>query len=117
MFLLQNSWKQFIYARCQNVNRKGGQPGTLSPKRIKVEAEKHVYAELDFESDDSVSVERNSELLRKEMAKHKPKAEVVKRLIKRTLKARRQTVMDGCRPEEVLEKYPHLKKANYVSQG
>lgn len=86
------------------------------PKRIKMEPDKHVYAELDFETGDSVSVQRNTELLKKEMAKPKPKGDVVRHLIKWTLKARRQTVMDGCRPVEVLKIYPHLRKANYVSR-
>lgn len=55
------------------------------------------------------------EQLKREMAKPKPKSDVVKELVKRTLKSRREIVLDGVRPEIIMEKYPHLKKSNYVS--
>ena len=54
-------------------------------------------------------------MLSKELAKAKPKVDVVQNLIRRTLTPRRKKVMDGCRPEQLLEIYPHLRKANYVS--
>lgn len=84
-------------------------------KRIKVEGDKHAYAELDFETGDDVSVERNTDHLKKEIAKPKPKAEVVKQLIRRTIKARRNSVMSGDRPEVILDSYPHLRKITFVS--
>ena len=65
--------------------------------------------------DDEVSIERNIELLRKECSKSKPKSEIIKELIRRTIKARREDILKGTRPDVVLEQYPHLRKATYVS--
>jgi hypothetical protein len=112
---LQNSWATFIYVRCQNVNRKETkEKDAPKPKRVKVDREKHAYAALD-ECEDEVSSIRNLEYLRKEISKPKPKPDVVKELLKRTLSARRNEVVDGKRPCEIIEEFPHLRKANYVS--
>lgn len=75
---------------------------------------KHVYASLSGDLEDDVSITRNNELLKKEIAKAKPKPETVRELIKRTLASRRNLVMTGTRPDELLNQYPHLRKANYV---
>lgn len=46
---------------------------TPHPKRIKRESDKHVYAALDEAADDAESMERNVNLLKKEISKPKPK--------------------------------------------
>ena len=61
-----------------------------------------------------MSARRNSELLKKELEKSKPKPDVVRELVKRTLKTRRDLVIKSTPPEEILEAYPHLRKATYV---
>ena len=97
--------------RCQNVNRHSRKQST--PKRVQTKIkQKHVYAVLHGEDD--VSVERNEIILRKELSRPRPKVDVVKKLIERTLASRRQVVLDDDRPKELIERYPHLKKANYV---
>ena len=60
---------------------------------------------------------RNIDHLRKEVLKPKPKPEVVRELVKRTLPARRSLVLDGKRPGDMIEEFPHLKKASYVRFG
>lgn len=85
------------------------------PKRLKLEPAKHTYAVVDQECEDEVSSKRNTEHLKKEIGKLKPKPDVVRELIKRTLKTRRDMVMGNTRPEEMISEYPHLRKARYVS--
>ncbi len=75
---------------------------------------KHFYAALESSADDKISVERDIDHLKKEVLKAKPRVEVVKELIKRTLKSRRETILNGGRPDVLIEDNPHLKKANYV---
>ena len=120
--IYQNSWQQFLYTRCQNINRlnissRQQAAATSSPKRCKVEPDKHVYAALDFECDnDEVSIKRNVDLLKKEASKPKSKSSSVRELIKRTLKPRRDKIVTGgCRPYEIFTEFPHLKKSAYVS--
>ena len=90
-----------------------------TPKRIKLEAEQHEYAALDFEcgsDDDEISIQRNIDLLKKEVTKPKCKSSLVKELVKRTLKPRRAKVLGGSsRPNDVFLEFPHLKKSTYVS--
>lgn len=97
--------------RCQNTNRKCSDDGP-KPKRLKLlpEKQKHVYATATLITDyeDEVSLKRNQELLKKEFAKGKPKPDVVRDLISRTLRARRDAVMGSYRPEELREQYPQL---------
>lgn len=103
--------------RYQNTNRKcSASDDGPKPKRLRLQPEKqkHVYATLVTDCEDEVSLKRNQELLKKEFAKAKPKPDVVRDLISRTLRARRDAVMGSYRPEELREQYPHLSKANYV---
>lgn len=99
--------------RCQNVNRNQSK-NDPEPKRPKLEPAKHMYAVMDQEGEDDVSTKRNCEHLKKEIAKSKPKPDVVRELIKRTLKTRRDMVMGATRPEVMISEYPHLRKARYV---
>lgn len=71
--------------------------------------------ELDRDSKDPLSQQRNSDLLKKEVSKPKAKPDVVRELIKRTLHFRRNLVLEGGRPESIISDFPHLKKATYVS--
>ena len=57
-----------------------------------------------------MAVERNEDLLRKELSRPRPQVDVVKSLVQRTLASRRKAVLDGDRPEDLLDKYLHLKK-------
>ena len=86
---------------------------------MKLEAEKHQYAALDFDhsSDaDEISIQRNINILKKEVTKPKVKSSLVKELVKRTLKSRRDKVIAGfSRPNEMFLEFPHLKKSTYVS--
>ncbi len=97
------------------MNRSGVAEGPKS-KQIKLnEKQMHLYIALKpTELEDDISTKRNEELLRKEFLKGKPKEEVVQSLIKRTLTLRREAVLSGSRPEDLLGKYPHLKKPKYV---
>lgn len=98
--------------RCQNINR--DRVDAPVPKKIKPEPQKHTYAAIDLEYEDEVSAQRNREHLKKEISKQKPKPDVVRELIKRTLKTRRDMIMGSSRPEDILSEYPHLRKASYV---
>ena len=84
--------------------------------QIKKDSLSRSYAAIIHSADDDISLERNKELLKKECSRAKPKSEVVRELIKRTLKERRQKVLNGERPEVIMNEYPHLRKTNYVSQ-
>ncbi len=116
MCIFQNSWRQYIYVRCQNINRKYSR-ATPEPKRQKAApCVAHSYVEISINQDDQVAHERNTDHLKKEIEKPKHKVDVIKELIRRTLKNRRDMVLSGdVRPAELLLYFPHLKKANYVS--
>ena len=99
--------------RCQNVNRKQNDNDGPVNKKIKCIKQKHVYTNFEEEDDDIASA-RNDELSRKELSKPKPKVDIIKNLIKRTLSSRRKILCNGATPEDLQIKYPHLKKFNYV---
>lgn len=89
-----------------------------TPKHSKQDAEKHAYAVLDLEhgdDDDEVSVQRNTDLLKKEVSKSKLKSSLVRDLVKRTFKPRQLKILAGSRPDEIFLEYLHLKKGTYVS--
>ncbi len=85
------------------------------PKRLKLDTPKRSYAVVDVDAEDDVSAERNKELLKKEVAKSKPKQDILRELIKRTFKTRRELVNNGMQPEEIIMEYPHLKRIKGVS--
>ena len=80
--------------------------------------DKHMYAALDFhDDDDEVAKERTGRELKKEMSKHNPKTTVVKELIKRSIKTRRDAVLKCDRSVAImLEEFPHLRKFSFVSR-
>jgi len=59
-----------------------------------------------------VAVQRNEDM-RVVVSKPKPRVERVKSLVHRTLASRRMAVLSD-RSGDLVEKYPHLRKPNYV---
>ena len=109
----------FIYYRCQNVNRNTNRKseGAKPCKRLKLNNwAAHPYSAI--EADDKESHERNMTLLEDEMAKPKPRTDVLKTLMMRTYKNRFQELLNGDEPitaSDYMTKYPLLKKPLYVS--
>ena len=99
---------------CQNVNRHSELLPALNPKKIKLSERKQKHTYVALTEKDYVAVERNEDLLRKELSRPRPQVDVIKSLVQRTLVSRRKAVLDGDRPEDLLDKYPHLKKPIYA---
>lgn len=78
----QHSWKWFIYYRRQIVNRHT--PVGPSRKRFKLGDRAHAHFYPPTKSEDDVSYEHNLELLKTEMAKGKPRVDVLRDLMRRT---------------------------------
>ena len=121
----QYSWTNFIYTRCQNINRKskssrrddsGEDEPLRGSKKRKVDPEKHSYPSLAFEAEDEVAFERNVSLMKQELSKPKPQPGNVIMLMSHTFAGRRQWILDEINGvEEICEKYPCLSKAAFVS--
>ena len=85
---MQYSWQQFIYTKCQNINRKP--PGSSStesteppPKRSKLENHTlHNYPSIDAELEDEESNKRNLTLLLDEVREPNPSTPRVKKLMR-----------------------------------
>ena len=91
---------------CQNVNRRSGLPPALNPKKIKLSERKQKHTYIALTEEDYVAVERNEDLLRKELSRPRPRVDgvdVTKSLVQRTLASRRKAVLDGDRPEDLLD--------------
>lgn len=113
---LQHSWKWFLYYRCQNVNRQSKDEAGPR-KRAKLEDRSHVHFCPPVDADDEVSFARNVDLLKEEMAKPKPQADILKELMRRTFPNRWDAYVSKNEPStllEYLQEYPLLKKATYV---
>ena len=120
---LQDSWTEFIYVRCQNCNRKpmsikSDDERPTHSKKPKIEPLKHTYPSIEiveFEEDE-IAHDRNLTLLHKEIDKPKSKFLEISELMARTLKRRRNWILNEVRPiKEIYEKYPFLKKTKFVS--
>ena len=114
--ILQHSWKWFLYYRCQNVNRQSKDEAGPR-KRAKLEDRSHVHFCPPIDADDEVSFARNVDLLKEEMAKPKPQADILKELMRRTFPNRWDAYVSKNEPStllEYLQEYPLLKKATYV---
>lgn len=114
---LQQSWKQFLYTKCQNLNRKkkvGDDECSAGPstKRPKLSPLKHPYSAFTAEIEDDTTHERNMSVLKKEMLQVKIRMDVVKDLM-RTYGFRRKWIVDG--NESVKDVCLALKKAPIVS--
>lgn len=113
---MQHSWKWFIYYRCQNVNRQSKQDGNPQ-KKAKLDS-RAVHVCPPTLAEDEVSFGRNVEQLKAEMAKSKPRSDVLKDLMRRTFPNRWDSYVNRNEPPTLLEylsQYPLLKKASYVS--
>ena len=120
--VLQNSWKWFIYYRCQNVNKPeaSGKRSDEGPpkKRLKLASDRahHFYAPMHAE--DSVSYERNLNLLKQEQSKPRPRVEVLKDLMGQTFTNRFDALIKSSDPitaSDHVTEFPLLKKPIYVS--
>ena len=99
---LQHSWTNFIYTRCQNINRRSKHNNdedeeSRALKKTKIAPEKHTYPSLAIHNDDDVAFERNIGLLQQEMSKPKPQFSCVTSLMNRTFSKRRQWILDEFR--------------------
>ena len=119
---IQHSWTNFIYTRCQNINRKSKNPqsdqdeGSRASKKSKIAPEKHSYPSLTMDEDDDVAFERNVSLMKHELGKQKLQSASIFSLMERTFTRRRQCMLDDCKSvKEICEKYPCLSKSIYVS--
>ena len=119
---VQESWKQYLITKCQNLNRPGKKKTdeddspTPSAKRPKLSPLKHPYSSFSTEIEDDTSHERNLTLLKKEAAQVKPRVDVLKDLMKRTYGRRRKWILDGYDSvQHVCSEYLPLKKAPIVS--
>ena len=122
-YFVQHSWTNYIYTRCQNVNRKSkasGREETSEPptptKRYKIDPEKHSYPSLPTNSEDETSILRNISLLKQELAKSKPNFDAVTSLMSRTFSFRRKHILDTVqRVDDIVTECPCLSKPAYVS--
>ena len=121
LLLLQHSWQQYLYVKCQNINRTPGGSKTDEmapvPKRHKSEDfSKHLYPSLTAEVEDDTSNDRNKLQLVRELQKVKPQKEKLIELMRRTFGSRRKWIIDGAASvKEICTEYPLLKKSTHVS--
>ena len=78
---LRNSWKWFIYNRAQNVNRDNSE---AEPVKKKLRTEESTHPIVAVSANNEESNKRNTDLLRNESSKTKPRYDVMKELIVRT---------------------------------
>ena len=85
-------------------------------KKRRLNEEKHPYPVIPPNAEDEISVSRNERSLQEETEKAKPNPQKLKELMARTLPNRVEWIRSECPPlSAILEKYPLLKKASYVS--
>ena len=66
--------------------------------------------------DDDIAHERHISMLKREIVKTKPNADVTRDLMQYTYGRRRQWLLGDVKPvEEICTEYPLLKKAHFVS--
>lgn len=119
---MQYSWQEFIYTKCQNINRKP--PGSSAAesaeppaKRSKLENRTlHNYPSINVELEDEESNKRNLSLLVAEVLESNPSTARVKELMRRTFHQRRKWILEETNTvQAICEKYPVLKMSAYVS--
>ena len=123
MIDLQDSWANYLYTKCHNINRtpgKGDSSELDAPpvKRAKASKSKHEYPSLGGTVEDDVSNARNKDLLNSELKKARPQKDVLVELMKRTSVMRRKSILDEDNPQSVqaiCQEWPLLKKYTYVS--
>lgn len=124
LYILQHSWKYYIYYRCSNVNRTAKSvidstsASSPKPKRKKtIDHSAHLYLPLD-ELDDEVAYGRNLDLLKSELSKPKPKTDSLKDLMKCTFPNCWDAIVNAFEPiwvQDHVADFPLLKKAMHVS--
>ena len=118
-YVLQHSWKWFIYTRTQNVNKGARSHLGPSKKKRKVESiDRHAFPKIAKDAEDEISYERHMKRLEEEMDKPRPSTSVLKDLMARTTKHRSFWIRDTTDTptlQEVFSKAPLLKKSAYVS--
>ena len=124
LFVLQYSWKWFIYNRAQNINKssklvKVTDVPTLSKRQRLSNGDRHFYpAQIPATADEDESHVRNFSQLSEEIAKAKPSTEVLKELMTRTYPKRRVWITKASPPPsltEVMSDFPLLKRSSYVN--
>ena len=122
--LLQYAWQNYIYVKCQNINRKPSRmndKGAPVAKRPRYTSESelkacHPYPELEENEEDDVSHNRNVQQMKKGLQGAKPNHESLKELMLRTFGKRRSSIITDMKPvEQICSEYPLLQKANYVN--
>ena len=122
MFFLQDSWQQFLYDKCHNINRKKKPSEHEQPPAKKVCSISSVHSyprieEGEGEEDDE-AYRRNVSKMEKELSlpKQKQSPSTLKDLMKRTFPQRRKWVLeDAVSSEEIWTNFPLLKNASFVS--
>ncbi len=100
-----------------NTNRNPVSSGPPTPKKLKVDAEKHTYPYIEGNEADEVSIARTINLLKVEMTKTRPRYEIVVDLMKQKFIYRRRWILSESRTvSSVCMDYPILSKALYVSK-
>ena len=119
---MQYSWQEYIYTKCQNINRKppgssDGESAEPSAKRSKLENRTlHSYPSIDVGLEDEESNKRNLSLLIAEVQESNPSTTRVKELMRRTFHQRRKWILEENNTvQAICEKYPVLKMSSYVS--
>ena len=117
----QYSWQEYIYTKCQNINRK---PQSRSVNSEEPPAKRsrfdnvtiHNYPSISYETEDEESNKRNLNLLETELKECNLNADRVKELMRRTFQQRRKWILEGAHTiQSVCAKYPVLKMSSYVS--
>lgn len=110
------SWQQFIYNKCQNINRKppGSSPGS-SVKRPKLSTTVHRYPTIEG-GEDEASFKQNIDLMNKELMEHRPAVAKLKEYMTKTFAQRRHWIVSSAiSAQQVWSKFPLLRKASHVS--
>lgn len=105
-----------MYYRCQNVNRKSHDKfnDDCPAKRSRLEKQPaHNCPQM--VPDDEVAFGRNVEILAAEVSKAKPRADILKDMMKRTFPNRWDMYLNQSTLVGYLSDYPLLKKITYVS--
>ena len=118
LIFFQHSWKQFLYTKCQNINRPSPKEKKTdkSAKKPKLDLYKHPYPAIRFSlDDDDESHKRSLQLLKTEAGKSSPDMDKAKELMCRTFSRRRTWLLEKQAPvKEILAEYPLLKRLAIV---
>ena len=80
--------------------------------------DKHIYPSLEGEREDTISHERNIVIMKDMVKKNNPNCDAIRQLMSRTFYCRRVSILDDPTPksvQDIVEQYPFLRKAVFVS--